>query len=264
MITFTNPNETGVQFLDHHSLPFKVSGNDTAVMELKVGVDTNSKTWYETFYNNQINNLNTGLELPESLTVDYDIPDDWGGGGGGDVSDMTGASATSNGKHGLILAPFAGDQDKYFKGDGSWSNLPVFQGVNGSILSVSGMVPAAPEGGENKAFFGDGNWHDVETDVDLSVVAQEETSPSTHAYSIGDQFIYENKLCMAVKSIAVGDELVIKESDEEDPSVYNCKYSDSVTTQISDLSEKAPAIPVNPTASQIAGFPEGTLYLIRQ
>lgn len=41
--------------------------------------------------------------------------------GGGD--DFTGATATTDGVHGLVPAPVAGDQDKFLKADGTWANV---------------------------------------------------------------------------------------------------------------------------------------------
>lgn len=38
--------------------------------------------------------------------------------------DMTGATSSTAGAHGLVPAPAAGDQAKYLKGDGTWANTP--------------------------------------------------------------------------------------------------------------------------------------------
>lgn len=38
--------------------------------------------------------------------------------------DMTGATESSAGAHGLVPAPQAGDQNKFLKGDGSWDDSP--------------------------------------------------------------------------------------------------------------------------------------------
>lgn len=38
--------------------------------------------------------------------------------------DMTGATSSTAGAHGLVPAPAAGDQGKYLKGDGTWANTP--------------------------------------------------------------------------------------------------------------------------------------------
>lgn len=40
-------------------------------------------------------------------------------------SDMTGASSSAAGTHGLVPAPAQGDQDKYLKGDGTWDAFSV-------------------------------------------------------------------------------------------------------------------------------------------
>lgn len=39
-------------------------------------------------------------------------------------SDMTGATASAAGKHGLVPAPKAGDQEKYLAGDGTYKDVP--------------------------------------------------------------------------------------------------------------------------------------------
>lgn len=39
------------------------------------------------------------------------------------VSDMTGATASDGGTHGLVPAPSAGDENKYLKGDGTWGTV---------------------------------------------------------------------------------------------------------------------------------------------
>lgn len=39
------------------------------------------------------------------------------------ATDMIGATASTAGTHGLAPAPAAGDQDKYLKGDGTWSTV---------------------------------------------------------------------------------------------------------------------------------------------
>lgn len=42
---------------------------------------------------------------------------------GGGATDMTGATASDPGTHGLVPAPAAGDQNKYLKGDGTWDSV---------------------------------------------------------------------------------------------------------------------------------------------
>ena len=61
------------------------------------------------------------------------------------VADMTGATASTNGTHGLVPAPSAGDEDKVLKGDGTW-------GIAGDTASVrydpdSGYIQYTTDGG---------------------------------------------------------------------------------------------------------------------
>lgn len=52
------------------------------------------------------------------------------------VGVMSGASATSNGKAGLVPQPLIADRNNYLKGDGSWAN-PV-AGVNAALNTLIG------------------------------------------------------------------------------------------------------------------------------
>lgn len=56
------------------------------------------------------------------------------------AGDMTGASASSAGAHGLVPAPAAGDHEKFLKGDGTWANVSPLPAVtsadNGKVLRV--------------------------------------------------------------------------------------------------------------------------------
>ena len=40
-----------------------------------------------------------------------------------DISDFVGATSSTAGEHGLVPAPQAGDEDKYLKGDGTWTEI---------------------------------------------------------------------------------------------------------------------------------------------
>lgn len=48
------------------------------------------------------------------------------------ATDMVGATADTAGEHGLAPAPAAGDQNKYLKGDGTWSEV---SGSGATILN---------------------------------------------------------------------------------------------------------------------------------
>ena len=61
------------------------------------------------------------------------------------------------------------------------------------------------------------------------IIAPKETSPSLHAYAVGDQFIFQKKLYTATSPIAIGDGIV--------PGT-NCELSDSITEQIGDLDDE--------------------------
>lgn len=84
--------------------------------------------------------------------------------------DMEGATATTDGAHGLVPKPNAGDQNKYLKGDGTWEE---------------------PEGATN-------------------LIANIETSSiSSHAYAIGQQFVLNGVLHIATAAIAINDAFVV-------------------------------------------------------
>ena len=51
-------------------------------------------------------------------------------------TDMTGASSTVAGAHGLVPAPAAGDNVKYLKGDGTWSAIPAANNINSTDWSA--------------------------------------------------------------------------------------------------------------------------------
>ena len=66
--------------------------------------------------------------------------------GGSEATDMTGATASTAGTHGLAPAPAAGSQDKYLKGDGTWANAPVTSVNNktGDVTLTADDVEAVP------------------------------------------------------------------------------------------------------------------------
>lgn len=64
------------------------------------------------------------------------------------VTDFTGATDLTNGIHGLVPVPQAGDQLKFLRGDGTWANIntPVFDtevfNVNNNNVTLNGFVNA--------------------------------------------------------------------------------------------------------------------------
>ena len=49
------------------------------------------------------------------------------------AGDMQGATASTDGTHGLVPQPLQGDQDKYLSGGGTWEDLPPSGGVDYSL-----------------------------------------------------------------------------------------------------------------------------------
>lgn len=77
--------------------------------------------------------------------------------------DFTGATASTAGVHGYVPAPAAGDQGKFLRGDGTWTNVPnpqVMTGATSSAAGASGLVPAPSAGDQDKVLTGAGTWAD--------------------------------------------------------------------------------------------------------
>ncbi len=77
------------------------------------------------------------------------------------ASDFIGATATTDGMHGLVIQPNAGDQDKFLKGDGTWAyfeGTTDFTGATASVDGTHGLVIAPHAGDQEKFLKGDGTW----------------------------------------------------------------------------------------------------------
>lgn len=101
-------------------------------------------------------------------------------------STMTGATASANGTGGLLPAPAAGDNEKFFAGDGTWksastnattvnnhtvlSDVPAnavftdttysaMTGASSTTDGTSGLTPQPLTGDEDSYLKGDGTWH---------------------------------------------------------------------------------------------------------
>ena len=79
-------------------------------------------------------------------------------------SDFTGATALVAGTNGHVVAPSAGAQGKFLRGDATWVNettYSVFTGADGTNAGTSGLVPA-PAAADNVKFLrGDATWASV-------------------------------------------------------------------------------------------------------
>jgi hypothetical protein len=76
-------------------------------------------------------------------------------------SNFTGATAAAAGTSGLVVAPPAGAEGKFLRGDATWvaeTTYSVFTGADGTNAGASGLVPA-PAATDNVKFLkGDGTW----------------------------------------------------------------------------------------------------------
>ena len=63
-------------------------------------------------------------------------------------AEMTGATASTDGESGLVPAPEAGDEDKYLKGDGTWTDVPLEKSTYGTYVSSEQGEAVQGEGGE--------------------------------------------------------------------------------------------------------------------
>lgn len=90
-------------------------------------------------------------------------------------SDMTGATSSANGTHGLVPAPTKGNQAKYLRGDGTWqtptnTTYSVFKGATHTANGSSGLVPAPNMAAYDGGYFlgADGTWKSA----DISMVTE--------------------------------------------------------------------------------------------
>jgi hypothetical protein len=77
-------------------------------------------------------------------------------------SNFVGATALVAGTSGLVLAPLAGQESNYLRGDGTWSAIagatPAMTGATALVAGVSGVVPTPLAGDQIKYLKGDGTW----------------------------------------------------------------------------------------------------------
>ena len=80
-----------------------------------------------------------------------------------DHPDMTGASSSAAGTHGMVPAPAAGKQASFLRGDGTWA-VPTnttysdMTGASASAAGAHGLVPAPGAGKQASFLRGDGTW----------------------------------------------------------------------------------------------------------
>lgn len=82
--------------------------------------------------------------------------------------DMKGASSSAAGASGLVPTPAAGDNAKFLRGDGIWTDptntiYSNMTGATATIAGKSGLVPAPAAGKQMSFLRGDGTWQTVAT-----------------------------------------------------------------------------------------------------
>ena len=103
-------------------------------------------------------------------------------------SDMTGATASAAGTHGLVPAPAANKHTSFLRGDGTWvvptnTTYSDMTGATASAAGTHGLVPAPAAGKQTSFLRGDGTWV-VPTNTDTKVTATNVTpSDQTDYYA---------------------------------------------------------------------------------
>jgi hypothetical protein len=144
------------------------------------------------------------------------------------ISPFVGATDERDGMAGAVPAPVSGDQNKFLKGDGTWSevvtpeqqqsdwaetddSLPTFiQNKPGDFVGATesddgsyGFVPAPDSGDQDKYLRGDGNW----TAFDQSVDAESSNAVSGKAVAaaLGSLDDKLDELFNSIKSVPIAD-----------------------------------------------------------
>ena len=104
---------------------------------------------------------------------------------------MTGATSGAAGTGGTIPAPAAGDQGKFFRGDGTWNNPPLPPDMTGATSSANGthgLIPAPTIADRNAFFKGDGTWgNPTAAPMTGATASADGTGGSVPAPIMGDQ-----------------------------------------------------------------------------
>lgn len=104
---------------------------------------------------------------------------------------MTGATSGAAGTGGTIPAPAAGDQGKFFRGDGTWNNPPLPPDMTGATSSANGthgLMPAPTIADRNAFFKGDGTWgNPTAAPMTGATASADGTGGSVPAPIMGDQ-----------------------------------------------------------------------------
>ena len=114
-----------------------------------------------------------------------------------DLKDMTGATTSANGVHGLVPAPSKGSATRYLRSDGTWSDISTMTGASTSTAGASGLVPTPSAGSSNRYLSASGVWQQIE-----EYVLPKATANTLGGVKIGDGLSVLDGLLSATASAA--------------------------------------------------------------
>lgn len=76
------------------------------------------------------------------------------------LADFSGATAETDGTRGLVIAPLAGEQERFLRGDGTWAEVQGGGGLPGQGYTGSDLILRDAEGNISGVWYmdGQGNW----------------------------------------------------------------------------------------------------------
>ena len=80
------------------------------------------------------------------------------------VPDLTGATSSKAGIGGLVPAPAAGSNMRYLRSDGTWAVITMVKGATTTVNGAAGLVPAPAAGSNIRYLCADGTWKEVDLD----------------------------------------------------------------------------------------------------
>ena len=80
------------------------------------------------------------------------------------VPDLTGATSAKAGTGGLVPAPAAGSNTRYLRSDGTWAVITTVKGATTTVDGAGGLVPAPAAGSNIRYLCADGTWKEVDLD----------------------------------------------------------------------------------------------------
>lgn len=80
------------------------------------------------------------------------------------VPDLTGATSSKAGIGGLVPAPAAGSNTRYLRSDGTWAVITMVKGATTTVNGAAGLVPAPAAGSNIRYLCADGTWKEVDLD----------------------------------------------------------------------------------------------------